>query len=95
MFWIDSALHSLFDVKDARFGGYFSKDFLGTRLKLDIKPVIKKELEAFQAAINFHVDLTEGDPVKLALGSLKNWSALRKYSEEVSDIIDAHVSKKS
>lgn len=95
MFWMDSALHSLFNSEDARFGGYFSKDFLGTRLRLDIKPVRKNELEAFQVAINFHVDLTEGDPVELALGNLKNWTAFRKYSEEVSDIIDAHVSKES
>lgn len=95
MFWRDSSLHSLFDTKDARFGGYFSKNFLGTRLRLDIKPVNKNGLEFFQAAFNFHVDLAKGDPVELILRNLQDWEALKKHSEQISDVIDAFVSEET
>jgi hypothetical protein len=37
-FFQDSPIFSLFDTENAHFGGYMSKDFLGIRLRLDIKP---------------------------------------------------------
>ena len=87
IFWNNSALHSSFDSEDARFGGYFSKDVLETRLRLDIKPIVKKDKEVLQAAFNFQVDLTKGHAVELTQKSLRNWNTLKNNSEEISDVI--------
>ncbi len=51
-----------FDCDDANFGAYLSKDALGFRLKLDMKPMngIDKEGQTvyfFQVLFNFHADL--------------------------------------
>ncbi len=57
----DRRICELFDTEDARFGAYFSKDTLGSRLKLDVKPIIRQvedeRREVVQFAFNFHVDL--------------------------------------
>ncbi len=57
----DRGLYRLFDTEDARFGAYFSKDVLGCRLKLDVKPIIHQTedepRELVQFAFNFHLDL--------------------------------------
>ena len=53
----------LFDAEDARFGAYFSKDILGCRLKLDVKPVTRQtqdeRRDSVQFAFNFHLELPQ------------------------------------
>ncbi len=92
LFYLPSShLHQVFDVKDARFGTYVSKDFLQSRLKLDIKPVISdgtgEPNEFILAAFNFHRDLTidngEQSTVEL-LEQLKSWNL---YYDESARIV--------
>lgn len=59
-------LYSAFDEPNARFGGYFSKDALGARLKLDVKPMTTKrgdgdQVEFMQFAFNFHIEIESQD----------------------------------
>lgn len=82
LFYLPSSnLHQVFDVENARFGTYVSKDFLQSRLKLDIKPVISdgtgEPNEFILASFNFHRDLTidnsEQSTTEL-LEQLKSWN---------------------
>jgi hypothetical protein len=55
-----------FDVPDASFGSYLSRDLLGFRLKLDVKPVTvppstTEPVQRLQLLYNFHADLPEGE----------------------------------
>ena len=53
----------LFDAEDARFGAYFSRDILGCRLRLDVRPFTPQtgdeRREFVQFAFNFHLDLPQ------------------------------------
>jgi hypothetical protein len=63
-------LYAFFDDGQPLFGGYFSRDALGCRIKLDVKPVdvkgsrvedgktIEEEWRSLQFAFNFHDDLS-------------------------------------
>jgi hypothetical protein len=55
-----------FDVPDASFGAYLSRDLFGFRLKLDVKPVAvppsgTEAAQRLQLLYNFHADLPEGE----------------------------------
>jgi hypothetical protein len=55
-----------FDAPDASFGSYLSRDLLGFRLKLDVKPVsvpppATEPAQRLQLLYNFHADLPEGE----------------------------------
>ena len=54
-----------FDAPDAAFGAYLSRDLLGFRLNLDVKPVNVPTSTAaanrLQLLYNFHADLPEGE----------------------------------
>ena len=57
----ESKIYNEFNNPSSQFGAYLSKDFSGSRLKLDIKPVIFAEnnqtpISAIQFAFNFHTD---------------------------------------
>jgi hypothetical protein len=67
-----------FDVPDATFGAYLSRDLLGFRLKLDVKPVSVPPSTAaaqrLQLLYNFHADLPEGeDAVARLQQHLRRW----------------------
>lgn len=81
-------LHREFDVPDARFGGYMSKDAFGGRLKLDVKPItVKKEdeeLEKIQFVFNLHRDVAdEEDPVGCIEHVLHQWNEVRDESSRI------------
>jgi len=84
-----------FDPDDARFGAYFSKDTLGCRLKLDIKPitrqVAKETKESVQFAFNFHLDLPqEGNRIVAAIErQLGIWDAARNEAAQIVEQITA------
>lgn len=88
-----SKLHSLFDVPDAKFGVYLSKNYAGSRLKLDVKPstligadiVTPKEVITY--AFNFHKDLNKEAPTNELLELINKWSGFKKYSKEIIDVI--------
>ena len=83
-------LSELFNTEDARFGAYFSKDSLGSRLKLDAKPltVQRKEerTEVLQFAFNFHLDLPEDrdKAVSAIERHLKIWDQAREESMSIT-----------
>jgi hypothetical protein len=67
-----------FDAADASFGAYLSRDLLGFRLKLDVKPVTVPPLttagQRLQLLYNFHADLPEGEEAVARLQQhLRRW----------------------
>jgi hypothetical protein len=71
-----------------RFGAYMSKDTLGGRLKLDVKPITVsqagEDVERIQFAFNFHVDVEhEDDPVARINQVLRQWDAVREESSRI------------
>lgn len=85
-----SPVHRFFDVADARFGSYLSKDTLGFRLKLNALPVtIESPMQERKLAIvlnfNFHFDLPEqDDPVATILRMLGRWNEAVAESSQIA-----------
>lgn len=87
-FRLDGPLCGPFDSPDARFGGYFSKDVLGVRLKLDIKPVTgidNGQREFLRFAFNFHRDLGPEEPVERILDALRQWGPAKDQAQRILD----------
>ena len=91
----ESSVFREFDTGDARFGAYVSKDILGCRLKLDIKPITQhleeQTKELLQFAFNFHLDVPEDEEdivVSAIQEQLQRWERAR---QEASRIVDAAV----
>jgi hypothetical protein len=79
-------LYEEFDVPDAQFGAYFSKDGPdGVRVKLDIKPIVIDlagvKTAKVQFAFNFHKDLGGAASLEEIHGVLKMWSPAKEQSE--------------
>ena len=92
LFYLPSShLHQVFDVKDARFGTYVSKNFLQSRLKLDIKPVISdgtgEPNEFILAAFNFHRDLTVDNSKQLTVELLEQLKSWNLYYDESARLV--------
>ena len=92
LFYLPSShLHQVFDVKDARFGTYVSKNFLQSRLKLDIKPVISdgtgEPNEFILAAFNFHRDLTVDNSEQLTVELLEQLKSWNLYYDESARLV--------
>jgi hypothetical protein len=87
----EKPLFRQFESEDSRFGGYFSKDILGCRLKLDIKPVFlppKEEAgnrEVLQFAFNFHLDIPQDgeDAVTCIQRQLECWNDARDEATKI------------
>lgn len=68
-----------FDAPDASFGAYLSRDLLGFRLKLDVKPVTVPPstiaaAQRLQLLYNFHTDFSEGEEAVAKLQQhLRRW----------------------
>jgi hypothetical protein len=81
-----------FDAEDARFGAYMSKDVLGCRLRLDVKPVTiarKGESQScLQFSFNFHRQISEEDMVGSILDLLGRWSEAWKLAKTMLDSFD-------
>jgi hypothetical protein len=74
-------LHRAFLEPDAKFGAYCSKDALGCRLKLDVKPIIVKEENRIQFAFNFHLGLPqEGSADEQIVETFRKWDEARSLS---------------
>ena len=78
----DSPLYKFFDVDDARFGSYMSRDILGCRLKLDIKPVTVPCPEGasnrLHFGFNFHLQLIEDDKAESILNLFQKWDEAKE-----------------
>jgi hypothetical protein len=78
-----------FDTPNASFGAYLSRDSLGFRLKLDVKPVAaslpeRTAEQRLQFLYNFHADLPEGEetvaPIKDHLGRWREAAEVARRS---------------
>ncbi|MDO9229623.1 MAG: hypothetical protein Q8M86_07375 [Syntrophales bacterium] len=78
----DSPLYKFFDADDARFGSYMSRDILGCRLKLDIKPVTVPCPEGTSNRLlfgfNFHLQLIEDDKAESILNLFQKWDEAKE-----------------
>lgn len=86
-------LHNFFNEPNAKFGTYMSKDFLGSRLKLDVKPiqVVDERSHLYGSEFlffkfNYHKELDSEDKHKQLLEILLQW---KNYSEETHKIISS------
>lgn len=87
-----SPISQAFDDKRARFGGYFSKDVLGFRLKLSALPIHEKPTddglavrELFQFQFNFHADVKSHTDIGRLL---KSWSAANQMALEMMQLAE-------
>lgn len=88
LFFRTNPLFASFDTGDARFGGYLSRDVLGTRLKLDIKPVkiggpMMPTPEILQLVFNYNVDLKGANTVEQIEETLSRWNEARNYASQI------------
>ena len=85
-------LYQKFASDNARFGGYLSRDVLGCRMKLDIKPVSPPEQalggvlplagNTLQFAFNFNLDLVGEKPIDDINRMLGLWSQARDEAQK-------------
>lgn len=91
-FKTESPVFRHFDTEDAQFGAYMSKDALGCRLNLDVKPVILTRGEIsegrLQFSFNFHKDLSEENKVERILDLLGKWSEAWKLASVIFESLD-------
>jgi hypothetical protein len=88
----DRPLFRAFDTEDARFGGYLSKNELGCRLKLDVKPIVatanNEALELMQFAFNFHLDVPKDrNGVGAILALLNRWNEAREITSSIMQTV--------
>jgi hypothetical protein len=88
-FVAEKPICEFFNTDDSRFGAYFSKDVLGCRLKLDIKPITLEtpqgKTECLQFAFNFHLDIPQenGGAIRLIRDQLGRWDEARGQSGRI------------
>jgi hypothetical protein len=77
-----------FNTDDAHFGGYYSKNILGFRLKLSSTPMTMQQdnakVEKFQFSFNYHSDVDGADGVTNALC---RWSDAREHAAKLIRLI--------
>lgn len=88
-----SALFGAFNSDDARFGGYFSKDILGTRLRLEAKPITlhknnKIIEEGLQFAFNFNKNLSSEEGKEGILEFLQKWDEAKEVTSSIMNTIE-------
>lgn len=94
LFFVESSsLHKAFDVPNARFGGYASRDFLGARLRLEVKPIIASfdgqsiPEDLLSMGFNFHHDLLQAggnDAIKIAI---TKWDDARNEAKRIAESV--------
>ncbi len=77
------------DTDDARFGGYFSKDLIGTRFRLDAKPIKvnipDKGIEAVQFSYNFNIDLSPSDGSEKIFELIEKWDDAKRIAQTITE----------
>ncbi|MGA2333016.1 MAG: hypothetical protein ABSG75_14775 [Syntrophales bacterium] len=84
-----SNLYKKFDAEDAQFGAYMSKEVIGCRLRLNIKPVIltieNEQSPRLQFSFNFHLDLPNDEKVSAIKDFLPNWIKAKTLTREIAE----------
>ncbi len=87
-----SILFDDLEEDNVRFGGYFSKDLLGTRFRLDAKPIStpmkNKEKEMLQFAYNFNISLTQENEQTTILDLFNKWDDAKLICQELTNKIN-------
>ena len=87
-----SRLYDLFDRDDAQFGAYLSKDEMGCRLKLDIKPIIvdkgEGKAQALNIAFNFHRDLFPDNRLSSIHDLLERWEEAERLAGSIAKAVE-------
>ncbi|NOX34473.1 MAG: hypothetical protein GXP56_12195 [Deltaproteobacteria bacterium] len=88
-----SKLFNDLEEENVRFGGYFSKDLLGTRFRLDAKPISivmqNKKKEMLQLAYNFNISLNEEDDHNSVIGLFDKWDEAKRICQELTNKINS------
>jgi hypothetical protein len=82
-----------FDDDDARFGGYFSKNIMDSRMRMDVKPLTLKapgtpDIEKLQFSFNFHKNISEDNACDAILAFLKEWDDAENIARNISEKIN-------
>jgi len=85
----DSTLYKNFDTDDANFGSYMSRNILGCRLRLNIKPVrlLAEQRNLLQCTFNFQLDLPDEEKHSVILRFLPNWTKAKEKSYEIVNCV--------
>lgn len=87
----DNPLATEFTDSNARFGIYLSKEGLGMRLGVDIKPAVDiDKREVLQVNFNFHRDIKSATEV---FDLLPKWHEAQGYVRSLSDKLDNFIGK--
>jgi hypothetical protein len=88
-FVAEKPICEFFNTDDSRFGAYFSKDVLGCRLKLDVKPIMREtaqgKTECLQFGFNFHLDIPQGNggAIRVIRDHIARWGEARDQASEI------------
>lgn len=79
-------LASEFNTDDVRVGIYASKDIFGSRLRVDVKPIINKDRnEAVQVNCNIHRNVTSATEIE---DIISNISKMNEYTNNLTNILN-------
>lgn len=88
----DSKIFEELNDKEVRFGGYFSKDLIGTRFRLDAKPVKIKSPESMEEVLqfsyNFNINISPGDDYKVINNLLEKWDEAQEITLNLTNKIN-------
>jgi len=81
------------DSEDVRFGGYFSRNLIDTRFRLDAKPIkvttqYSKEV-MLQLSYNFNRNLTKNDDFSRIIDLFNKWDEAKSITEKLTNKINA------
>jgi hypothetical protein len=83
----DSSIFRAFNTTDAQFGAYLSKQMLGMRMKLDIKPIVVEgngpKEGRLQFGFNFHYDAPTTNAAEDLQRVLHNWDAVATSASDL------------
>jgi hypothetical protein len=88
----DSPLYQQFCAEDALFGAHMSKDFLGWRMNLDVRPTGTpgSDEERLQLAFNYHLDLTASQNASATIAKdIMAWNAAKSESRQIVELLRA------
>ena len=93
-----SKLFNNLTTDDVRFGGYFSKNLIGTRFRLDAKPItiskkaIKEEFLQFSYNFNINLNVDDSNTTKI-IDLFNKWDEAKKICNKLTSNINAEGSK--
>jgi hypothetical protein len=81
----ESPLGKKFNDGKPKYGGYFSKDYLDFRIRLNVKPVVDKdkEIDKIHFDFNFHLNIKGEADLQYLTEHIKKWDALKDFAEDV------------